>query len=144
MNRLRSFDIEDRMSVPMLPDQELVVAERAAELARGVGFDTDSVDEIRIAVVEAVINAIEHGNNPEKLVHVTFRLERRPKRLEICISDRGAGFDPSRVEKPDIHKKMLKGSRKRGWGLSLMRSLMDEVSIQTSEQGSRVVLVKKG
>ncbi|MCE5269877.1 ATP-binding protein [bacterium] len=144
MDRIKPFDIEEQMSVPMQPDQELAVAERAASLARCAGFDTDRVDEIRIAVIEAVINAIEHGNNPEKTVHVSLRLERQPKRLEICISDRGAGFDPERVETPDIHKKMLKGNRKRGWGLSLMRSLMDEVSIQTSEAGSRVVLVKKG
>jgi len=144
MSEEMRFDIQEEMSVPMQRDQELAVADRAAELARSAGFDTDRIDEIRIALIEAVINAIEHGNNPEKLVHVTFRLDIKAKRIEICVADRGGGFNPGRVETPDIHKKMVKGSRKRGWGLTLMRGLMDEVSIRTSEQGSCVVLVKKG
>ncbi|HLA39245.1 MAG TPA: ATP-binding protein, partial [Candidatus Glassbacteria bacterium] len=114
--RTFEFDEIDRMNVPMSADQELAVADRAGELARRLGFGSDQIDEIRIAVIEAVINAIEHGHSSEGRVQVTFGATRAPLRLAIMVGDRGSGFNPQAVSDPDITKKIGFKTRKRGWG----------------------------
>lgn len=144
MNEKLKFDAIEKMSVPMELNQELKVIERAEKLARELGFDRDSIDEIKLAVIEAVINAIEHGSNAERIVYITFGLSRQPLQMTITISDSGAGFNPDSVREPDIREKINKHERKRGWGLKIMRSLMDEVIINSSPSGTQVTLIKSG
>ena len=144
MNEKIKFDATEKMTVPMEPNQELKVIERAEKFARELGFDRDSIDEIKLAVIEAVINAIEHGSNAERIVYITFGLSRQPLRMTITISDSGVGFDPDSVREPDIKEKINKHDRKRGWGLKIMRSLMDEVIINSSSNGTQVTLIKNG
>ncbi len=144
MNEKLKFDAIEKMSVPMELNQELKVIERAEKLAREQGFDRDSIDEIKLAVIEAVINAIEHGSNAERIVYITFGLSRQPLQMTITISDSGAGFNPDSVREPDIREKINKHERKRGWGLKIMRSLMDEVIINSSPSGTQVTLIKSG
>ena len=144
MNDKLKFDAVERMSVPMEPDQELKVIERAENLALELGFDSNSIDEIKLAVIEAVINAIEHGSNDERIVYITFGLNRHPLRMTITISDSGAGFNPGTVSNPDIREKIHTQERKRGWGLKIMRSLMDDVIINSSSGGTQVTLIKSG
>lgn len=144
MNEKLKFDAVEKMTVPMKPDQELKVIERAEKLACELGFDRDSIDEIKLAVIEAVINAIEHGSNAERTVYITFGLSRQPLRMTIIIGDSGEGFDPDSVREPDIREKINKHERKRGWGLKIMRSLMDEVIINSSPSGTQVMLIKSG
>lgn len=130
--------------MPIETDRELEVAQRAEELARGLGFDRDTIDEIKLALIEAVINAFEHSKSAERKILVIFGLNLEERQITISIQDSGSGFDPRAVEEPDIAKKLHKGSYKRGWGLKLMHSLMDEVRITSSEKGTRVTLVKRG
>ncbi|MEA2063900.1 MAG: adenylate/guanylate cyclase domain-containing protein [Gemmatimonadota bacterium] len=130
------------MAVPMEMGQELKVAERAGRLARSIGFRDETIDEMKLAVIEAVINAIEHSKSPERKVFIEFNPNRGNRRITVTIKDFGAGFDPTAVEKPEIEKKMRKGSYKRGWGLKLMHELMDEVDIRSSTAGTRVTMVK--
>jgi len=144
MNEKLKFNAIEKMSVPMELNQELKVIERVEKLARELGFDRDSIDEIKLAVIEAVINAIEHGSNAERIVYITFGLSRQPLRMTITISDSGVGFDPDSVREPDIKEKINKHDRKRGWGLKIMRSLMDEVIINSSSNGTQVTLIKNG
>ncbi|MEA1997048.1 MAG: ATP-binding protein [Gemmatimonadota bacterium] len=138
----KGFDLYEKMAVPMEPERELEVAERAGKLAAGAGFDPEAVDEIKLAIIEAVINSIEHGRSPQRKVFITFGVNRNPERMKIAVSDSGGGFNPGVVEKPDIRKKMHSDERKRGWGLEIMRSMMDEVYIESSREGTTITLVK--
>ncbi|MBW7995204.1 MAG: ATP-binding protein [Candidatus Glassbacteria bacterium] len=142
-SRTYTFDRVERMSIPAEYNRELEVADRAVELALSVGLDAIEADEVRLAVIEAVINAIEHGRSDEGRVHVSFSTASRPARLAVTVGDSGGGFDPADVKIPDIAEKIGTSQRKRGWGLKLMRSLMDEVVIDSSEQGTRVTLIKQ-
>ena len=144
MNEKLKFDAVEKMTVLMQPDQELKVIERAEKIAGELGFDRDSIDEIKLAVIEAVINAIEHCRNAERIVYISFGINRQPLRLTIIISDSGEGFDPGSVRDPDIRDKIHKPERKRGWGLKIMRSLMDDVIIDSSPGGTQVTLIKSG
>jgi serine/threonine-protein kinase RsbW len=134
---------EVKLVLPMAPDMELVASQAASALAVWVGMAADRVDEVRMAVVEACINAFEHSQAPERKVDITFRVfgDGSPDRLEIRVHDNGVGFSPAAVEVPKIEQK-LRGARKRGWGLRIIQGLMDEVRIQSGARGTTVVMSK--
>ena len=127
-------------------DSELEACEYLDLFARKCGFSSETIDEMRLAFIEAIINAKEHApkDMPEAEkndIHVT--LTHVDDNIEISIRDYGKGFDPSVVEKPDIRKK-LKSSYKRGWGLMLMEKLMDGAEISSMPPtGTLIHLVKK-
>lgn len=129
--------------LPMAPDMELVASQAASALAGFVGMSPDRVDEVRMAVVEACINAFEHSHAAERKVDITFRVRGidRPESLEITVHDNGVGFAPGEVEDPHIEEK-LRGDRKRGWGLKIIQGLMDEVRIQSGSRGTTVIMSK--
>lgn len=134
---------EVKLTLPMAPDMEVVASQAASSLAAFIGMSPDRVDEVRLAVVEACINAFEHSQSAERKVELTFCLigDREPDCLEIRVHDRGVGFAFSEVEEPKIEAK-LKGSRKRGWGLKIIQGLMDEVRILSGANGTTVVMSK--
>ena len=134
---------EVKLTLPMAPDMEVVASQAASSLAAFIGMSPDRVDEVRLAVVEACINAFEHSHSEERKVELTFCLigDREPDCLEISVHDRGVGFAFAEVEEPKIEAK-LKGSRKRGWGLKIIQGLMDEVRILSGTNGTTVVMSK--
>jgi serine/threonine-protein kinase RsbW len=144
---------EVTLILPMAPDMEIVASQAASAMAAFIGMSADRVDEVRMAVVEACINAFEHSRAAERKVDITFRLfggahpepqrdgAMRPDLLEIRVHDRGVGFVPAAVEEPRMEDK-LKGDRKRGWGLKIIQGLMDEVEILSGSQGTTVVMSK--
>ena len=113
--------------VANVKDSELEACEYLDLYARKCGFSSETIDEMRLAFIEALINAKEHApkdmeDADKKEIHCSFTYVNDA--IEINIRDFGKGFVPSVVEKPDIKKK-LKSSYKRGWGLMLMEKLME-------------------
>jgi serine/threonine-protein kinase RsbW len=102
------------------------------------GFDPDTQFGIKLALEEAIINAIKHGNklNKQKQVHVEWRVT--PQMVEIAIEDEGPGFDRSSVPDPTDEVNIEKLT---GRGILLIESYMSDV--QWSKGGRRVRLVKK-
>ena len=96
-----------------------------------------------MAVVEACINAFEHSRAEDGRVYVTFRIlnDDEPHKLQIKVEDTGVGFTPEDVEKPRIEDK-LKAQSKRGWGIQIIKGLMDEVEFRSSDHGTTVVMRK--
>ena len=127
-------------------DSELDACEFLDEFAKKCDFMTESIDEMRLAFIEAIINAKEHApkNLPtgvETDVFTAFSFD--GENLTIQVRDFGQGFNPTQVEKPDIKKK-LKSANKRGWGLMLMEKLMDGVEISSfPPSGTLIKMVKK-
>jgi len=95
---------EVRLVLPMAPDMEIIASQAATSLAAFIGMSADRIDEVRMAVVEACINAFEHSRADERTVDVTLAVlgEREPDRLEVTVRDRGVGFTPSAVEEPRL------------------------------------------
>jgi serine/threonine-protein kinase RsbW len=116
-------------------------AEQAASrIATEAGFDEDEVMQISMAVREAAVNAVLHGNayDPGKKVKLDF--ERIGADLIITIRDQGKGLDLDKIPDPLAPENLMKTS---GRGIFLIRSFMDEVQIHPSKTGTEIKLVKR-
>lgn len=114
-----------------------VIAEHLCETR---GLDEDSSHWIGMAVREAVANAIKHGNQLDltKRVFAEFSIE--AGRLEIRISDQGAGFNPSEVKDPLNPENLMKTS---GRGIFYMKTFMDEVEYSFESEGGTTLVMRK-
>ena len=132
---------EQRVSYTLDSTLETVdSAEQAASrIASEAGFDEDEVMRIAMAVREAAVNAVLHGNayDPGKKVSLAF--ERTVQDLVITIRDQGKGLDLEKIPDPLAPENLLKTS---GRGIFLIRSFMDEVHIHPSQTGTEIKLVK--
>jgi serine/threonine-protein kinase RsbW len=130
-----------RVSLTLASTIESVdTVERTAEdFAHRAGFNTDTVPNIVMAVREAVINAVLHGNayNPSKNITVAF--ETSSDSLTVRICDQGPGFDSYSLPDPLAPENLLRGS---GRGIFLIRAFMDEVHFRKLHPGTELTLIK--
>ena len=129
--------------LPMLPDKELEAGEAASVLANEAEMEADRVDELRLAVQEAFINASEHSGASDGRVYVTLALwgDERPRLVQVTVRDTGVGFSEP-TQRGTMRAEGGK-PRKRGWGLTLIRRLVDEVEIDSGSHGTVVVMSKR-
>jgi serine/threonine-protein kinase RsbW len=134
---------EVNLTLPIRPDMEMTASKTATAMAESMGMGADKVDEVRMAVVEACINAFEHSRADDGRVYISFQIlgEGEDQKLEIRVEDNGVGFAPGEVMEPRIEDK-LKAQRKRGWGIQIIKGLMDEVEFLSGERGTTVVMRK--
>jgi serine/threonine-protein kinase RsbW len=134
---------EVTLTLPMVADMEIAASKTATAMAEFLGLPADKTDEVRMAVVEACINSFEHSHADDSRVYLTFAVsgETEPEKLEITVRDTGQGFEPSKIADPKIEEK-LRAARKRGWGLKIIRGLMDEVAIASDADGTTITMVK--
>ena len=131
---------EVTLALPMVPDMEIGASRTATAIAESMRMSPDRIDEVRMAVVEACINALEHSRSDSE-IDVKFEVVGDNEKLRITVRDTGVGFSPDEIEEPVISDK-LKAARKRGWGLKIIRGLMDEVEIHSGPEGTTVVRSK--
>jgi serine/threonine-protein kinase RsbW len=134
---------EVTLALPMVPEMEIEASKTATAIAEFMRMSPDRIDEVRMAVVEACINALEHSRATDREVYVTFEVlgDKDPETLRITVRDTGVGFSPEDLSEPTIEDK-LKSQRKRGWGLKIIRGLMDDVEIRSNPSGTTVVMSK--
>jgi serine/threonine-protein kinase RsbW len=113
--------------------------EAASRVAAEAGFDDEEILKISMAVREAAVNAVLHGNAYDPGKKVIVDLERTASDLVITIRDQGKGLDPDRIPDPLAPENLLKTS---GRGIFLIRSFMDEVQINPSQTGTEIKLIK--
>ena len=114
--------------------------ERTAEdFAQRAGFDADTIPNIVMAVREAAVNAVLHGNAYDPAKQIVASFETNSDSLIFRIADQGPGFDPNRVPDPLAPENILRGS---GRGIFLIRAFMDEVHFRQLHPGSELTLIK--
>ncbi len=111
----------------------------ADQLATEAGLDEDQRFHIAMAVREAAINAVLHGNGYDSSRQIDVSLENTGTALVFVIADQGQGFDPDQLPDPLAPENLLRGT---GRGIFLMRSLMDEVHFRQLHPGTELTLVK--
>ena len=101
------------------------------------GFGKDDMFAIHLTLEEAFLNAVRHGNkmDPTKKVRIDYSVSE--DKIEICVTDQGAGFEPEAVADPRFGDGLY---RPGGRGLLLMNSYMDVVSF--SERGNSVYMAR--
>jgi serine/threonine-protein kinase RsbW len=113
--------------IPSRLGYEKVAMGTAASMARLMGFSDDRIEDLKTAVGEACINAIEHGNHMDALLPVGVVLSSVGDQLEVTVHDTGQGVDAShKAPAPNIDRKIAEAEDARGMGIFLIQSLVDE------------------
>ena len=92
-----------------------------------------------MALIEACINAFEHSETKED-IYIHFIIS--DENLTIKVIDKGVGFDASDIKLPNIEDKVGSEERKRGWGLMLIKELMDKVDYESDNTGTTLTMTK--
>jgi serine/threonine-protein kinase RsbW len=133
---------EFMMVVPMGEDNELIAANTVEHIARRLTFEPAAINQIKTAIVEACINASEHSFSPDRKIYQRFRVE--DDRLVITISSRG--IVPTNVGSGNANTNSIEDvegrEERRGWGLKLIRTLMDEVEFEKVDDGTSLKMTK--
>jgi serine/threonine-protein kinase RsbW len=114
--------------------------EAAAEkLAAEAGLDEDECFRVTMAVREAAVNAVLHGNEYDPSKQISASFENTGSSLIFTIADQGKGVDPETLPDPRAPENLLRGT---GRGIFLIRSFMDEVHFRHLQPGTELTLVK--
>jgi len=125
------------VAIPSDPAEARRIQDEIEELLKAHRYSERDIFGIRLALEEALVNAIKHGNQMDrsKKVHIAYRVE--PERFDIHIRDEGTGFDPQDVPDPTDVENL---ERPCGRGLWLMRHYMSEVDF--GKRGNTVRMSK--
>jgi serine/threonine-protein kinase RsbW len=132
---------EGRTSFSLSSTMESVGTVEAAadKLAEEAGLDEDERFRLTMAVREAAVNAVLHGNEYDPSKQISVSLENNGTSLIITVADQGKGLDPDTLPDPLAPENLLRGT---GRGIFLIRSFMDEVHFRQLHPGTELTLVK--
>jgi len=133
-------DLHFNLVLPINSESELVAVRTLEQIATYSDLDEASIEKVKMALIEACINAGEHSQSFEKKIRIYFTV--RPETIEVVVEDRGQAFDPVEVQ-ARLVREADPLSRKRGRGLALIKELMDEVRFEKADIGTRLYMVKK-
>ncbi len=139
-SEMRPLEKIIELRLPSRLGYERVAMDTASSLARRMGFHGDRVDALKTAVSEAVTNAIEHGNQHDAAMKVVVLLTVRDDELIVSVADQGRQMldQHSTTRIPQIQD-ILDKDDKGGWGIWLIRELVDEVEFTTAPSGGNQV-----
>jgi serine/threonine-protein kinase RsbW len=134
----RPQDFPAKLSIASDPSEARCIQEAIECALKEHQYCEKDIFSVRLAVEEALINAIKHGNQMDrnKKVHVSFQV--RAEHIEIVVDDEGPGFDPNDVPDPTAPENL---ERCCGRGLMLMRHYMTEVAY--NRRGNSVRMSKQ-
>ncbi len=128
-----------RFSLSSTMESVSEVETAADKLAEAAGLDDDDRFRLAMAVREAAVNAVLHGNEYDPTKNITVSLENTGESLVISIADQGKGLDPETLPDPLAPENLLRGT---GRGIFLIRSFMDEVHFRQLHPGTELTLIK--
>ena len=134
---------EYEMVIPMGSDTELIAAHTVEQIARRVSFRPEAINQIKTALIEACINAAEHSLSPDRKIYQRFRVEN--DKLVITVASRGvvrANLTGQNGQEVDARREKEDAKSRRGWGLKLIQTLMDEVEFERVDDGTQLRMTK--
>jgi anti-sigma regulatory factor (Ser/Thr protein kinase) len=139
--RLASFTLAS------VPGNERIALEQVAESVAGLDLPPARMDKLKTAVAEATMNAIEHGNGSRRELPVDVEVFHSGAEIVVTISDRGGQSDvgglEDRAEAPDLARKLTGEQGPRGWGVFLIRHMVDAVDVTTEGERHTVRLMMR-
>ena len=112
------------------------VAEQVLKEARAFGYPEEAVFAIKLAMEEALINAIKHGNRNDAAKRICVEFDIGPRRAVLQVTDEGEGFRPEDLPDPTADENLECPS---GRGVMLMRAYMDKVEFNSRGNAVRMV-----
>ena len=133
------MELEEKfeLHIPSVLGFEKVAMEYAASVARMMQFPAERIDDLKTAVAEACLNAIEHGKSMDATTRVGISFTIEPARLQVAVQDGGTGI--GQITPPSIERTMAGKRKPRGWGIFLIKKLVDEVEFETTPGSGNVV-----
>jgi serine/threonine-protein kinase RsbW len=130
------------MILPMGSDYEVLAANAVEQVARKLNFRNEAINQIKTAIVEACINASEHSLSPDRKIYQRFRVE--SDKLVVTIASRG--IVPADINgNTEVSDRRETGKvidQRRGWGIKLIKTLMDEVEFERVDEGTSLRMTK--
>ncbi|HEX7102294.1 MAG TPA: SpoIIE family protein phosphatase [Nitrolancea sp.] len=123
------------------PGNERIVMDKVTESIAALNLAKDVVDRLKTAVSEATMNAIEHGNKNRPDLPVEVRVVIRESKLSVEITDQGEDNEVHAKEAPDLDLKLAGLQSPRGWGLFLIKNMVDEMHQSRDETGHTLELI---
>ena len=114
--------------------------EKALEIAAQCGVPEDELHRVGIAIREAMVNAVVHGNRYNRNKKVYFRVHANAEGLAITIGDEGSGFNPEVLPDPSAEENVLSQS---GRGIMLIRAFMDRYDVSPRPGGGTQIQMVK-
>jgi serine phosphatase RsbU (regulator of sigma subunit)/anti-sigma regulatory factor (Ser/Thr protein kinase) len=124
------------------PGNERIAMEKVAEAVRSVHLSTARLERLKTAVAETTMNAMEHGNSYRADRPVSIQVRISKSMLSVTIGDRGGTRKlPAEPEIPDIEAKLAELQTPRGWGLFLIKNMVDDMYITSDESHHTLELI---
>ncbi len=123
--------------IPNVLGSAQVAMDFTAKAATNMGLADERIEDLKTAVSEACLNAIEHGHKMDASMKVGIILNVEEMNLHVTVQDVGDEIGP--VETPNIDDKVEGRSDRRGWGIFLIKNLVDEVNFETTPEGGNLV-----
>jgi serine phosphatase RsbU (regulator of sigma subunit)/anti-sigma regulatory factor (Ser/Thr protein kinase) len=123
------------------PGNERLAMRRVAEEVGALGLPTARLDRLKTAVAEATMNAIEHGNKNQPEKPVSIRIIASDDTVSVQITDSGRGQHIPESATPDLEAKLAGEQTPRGWGLFLIKNMVDEMNIASDDMHHTVELL---
>jgi serine phosphatase RsbU (regulator of sigma subunit)/anti-sigma regulatory factor (Ser/Thr protein kinase) len=144
LERVSNIDHGHRLADFALPSEqgkEYEAMKMVAEVVEELGLPEARIENLKTAVSEATMNAIEHGNEYRADVPVFVRVMASDDKLSVFITDQGGGRAIPAPETPDLEAKLAGLQSPRGWGLFLIKNLVDDLRVTSDDQHHTVELV---
>jgi anti-sigma regulatory factor (Ser/Thr protein kinase) len=111
-----------------------------AEAVASVDLERARLERLKTAVSEAAMNAIEYGSQSDPSIPIEVEVVQTAVDLVVRISDRGLSGPLGGTEEPDLAKKLAGEQKPRGWGLFLIKHMVDAMEVETHGAGQTVTL----
>jgi anti-sigma regulatory factor (Ser/Thr protein kinase) len=128
-------------SVPSEPGNERLAMEKVAAVVSGLGLPEEHLEKLKTAVAEATMNAMEHGNHYRAELAVFIEVSVSDADLSVNITDEGSGPPSFHSETPDLEAKLKGVQSPRGWGLFLIKHMVDEMKVTGDEHHHTIELI---
>ena len=129
------------LSIPSEPGNERRAAEEVARAVSGLGLPKRTLARFKTAVAEATLNSMEHGNRYRAELPVLIDVSVSGADLSVKITDEGSGPPTFHSETPDIEAKLEGMQTLRGWGLYLIKNMVDDMNVTGDEHHHTVELI---
>ncbi len=132
----------DTWPIPSAPGNERDAMRHVEAIVRELGMSDRRIERLKTAVAEATMNAMEHGNQYQNDVPVEVTVMTSAHQVAVRIRDSGGGQPvPTQTQIPNLEAKLAEEQTPRGWGLFLIRNLVDEMRVTSDEHHHTVELI---